>query len=130
MLVNKFLRSELLSTPQSKNIISKLISYLGEEAIFGAGVVFVLLFSTATEALGFHFIIGAFFGGLLLNKDIIGMGAFESMTKTLNSITDQFLTPYFLPPLAFTFLWKLLINPPFFFLLWEWLTPLKLQALD
>lgn len=103
MLVNKFLRSELLSTPQSKNIISKLISYLGEEAVFGAGVVFVLLFSTATEALGFHFIIGAFFGGLLLNKDIIGMGAFESMTKTLNSITDQFLTPIFFASIGLYF---------------------------
>ncbi len=103
MLVNKFLRSELLSTPQSKNFISKLISYVGEEAIFGAGVVFVLLFSTATEALGFHFIIGAFFGGLLLNKDIIGMGAFESMTKTLNSITDQFLTPIFFASIGLYF---------------------------
>ena len=103
MLVNKFLRSELLSTPQSKDLISKLISYVGEEAIFGAGVVFVLLFSTATEALGFHFIIGAFFGGLLLNKDIIGMGAFESMTKTLNSITDQFLTPIFFASIGLYF---------------------------
>ena len=103
MLVNKFLRSELLSTPQSKHIISKLISYLGEEAVFGAGVVFVLLFSTATEALGFHFIIGAFFGGLLLNKDIIGVGAFESMTKTLNSITDQFLTPIFFASIGLYF---------------------------
>ncbi|MDE0151882.1 MAG: cation:proton antiporter [Bdellovibrionales bacterium] len=103
MLVNKFLRSELLSTPQSKNIILKLVSYLGEEAIFGAGVVFVLLFSTATEALGFHFIIGAFFGGLLLNKDIIGVGAFDSMTKTLNSITDQFLTPIFFASIGLYF---------------------------
>ena len=95
MVVNQFLRSEISKVSRAKNAINKLIRYLDEEAIFGVGVVFVLLFSTVTEALGFHFIIGAFFGGLLLNKDILGISAFKSMSKTLNAITDQFLTPIF-----------------------------------
>ena len=103
MLVNKFLRSELLSMPQSKNLIKKSVSYLGEEAFFGIGVAFVLIFSTATEALGFHFIIGAFFGGLLLNKDVIGVNAFESMSKTLHAITDHFLTPIFFASIGLYF---------------------------
>ena len=103
MLVNKFLRSEILSSVSSQNLIKKLSSHLGEEAIFGVGVIFVLLFSTATEALGFHFIIGAFFGGLLLNKDIIGITAFESTTKTLHSIADQFLTPIFFASIGLYF---------------------------
>ena len=103
MLVNKFLRSEILKVSESQNLWAKLINRLGEEAVFGAGVVFVLLFSTATEALGFHFIIGAFFGGLLLNKDILGVNAFNSMTKTLNSITDQFLTPIFFASIGLYF---------------------------
>ena len=103
MIVNKFLRSEILQASQSETLIKKLINHLGEEAVFGAGVVFVLLFSTCTEALGFHFIIGAFFGGLLLNKDILGINAFNSMTKTLNAITDQFLTPIFFASIGLYF---------------------------
>lgn len=95
MLVNKFLRSELSRAQASEALFNKLISYLGTEAIFGIGVLFVLGFSTLSETLGFHFIIGAFFGGLLLNRDIIGTDAFHAMSNTLSSITRHFLTPIF-----------------------------------
>lgn len=103
MVVNKFLRSELLRVSKTKNVIQQLLSQLGDEAIFGSGVLFVLIFSTTTEALGFHFIIGAFFGGLLLNKDIIGVSSFNSMSKTLNAITHQFLTPIFFASIGLYF---------------------------
>ena len=95
MLVNKFLRSEISRAQASEALFNKLISYLGTEAIFGLGVLFVLGFSTLSETLGFHFIIGAFFGGLLLNRDIIGTDAFHTMSNTLSSITRHFLTPIF-----------------------------------
>ena len=95
MLVNKFLRYEISRANKTEKIFNRLINYLGEEAIFGVGVLFVLGFSTFSENLGFHFIIGAFFGGLLLNKDIIGTDAFHSLSKTLNAITNHFLTPIF-----------------------------------
>ncbi len=95
MLVNKFLRSEISRAQASEALFTKLISYLGTEAIFGLGVLFVLGFSTLSETLGFHFIIGAFFGGLLLNRDIIGTDAFHTMSATLSSITRHFLTPIF-----------------------------------
>ena len=95
MLVNKFLRSEISHVNKTEKAFNKLIGYLGKEAIFGIGVLFVLGFSTFSEALGFHFIIGAFFGGLLLNKDIIGTNAFLSMTSTLGAVTNHFLTPIF-----------------------------------
>ena len=95
ILVNKILRSELRHIQRTQALFRQLINYIGEEAIFGVGVLFVLLFSTLAEALGFHFIIGAFFGGLLLNKDIIGTNFFHSMSHTLESITKHFLTPIF-----------------------------------
>ena len=95
MLVNKFLRSEITRANKTEKVFNRLISYFGKEAIFGIGVLFVLGFSTLSEALGFHFIIGAFFGGLLLNKDIIGTPAFLSMNRTLGAITNHFLTPVF-----------------------------------
>ena len=95
MLVNKFLRSELHHIQRTQKFFARLIEILGEEAIFGIGVLFVLLFSTASEFLGFHFVIGAFFGGMLLNKDIIGTSFFDSLSHTLESITKHFLTPIF-----------------------------------
>ena len=95
MLVNKFLRSEISHANKTEKAFNRLVGYLGKEAIFGMGVLFVLGFSTFSEALGFHFIIGAFFGGLLLNKDIIGTNAFLSMNRTLGAVTNHFLTPVF-----------------------------------
>lgn len=115
MLVNKFLRSEIYRANKTEKVFNTLISYLGKEAIFGIGVLFVLGFSTLSEALGFHFIIGAFFGGLLLNKDIIGTNAFHSMTRTLGAITNHFLTPIFFAYIGLHFSleafneWKLLL---------------------
>ena len=103
MILNKFLRSEWFRLSQSQTLVKKWITRLGEDVVFGIGVMFVLLFSTATEALGFHFIIGAFFGGLLLNKDIIGTSAFNSMAHILHSITDQFLTPIFFASIGLYF---------------------------
>ncbi len=115
MLVNKFLRSEISRARQTEAFFTKLIDWLGAEAIFGLGVVFVLGFSTLSETLGFHFIIGAFFGGLLLNKDIIGTDAFHTMNTTLSSITRHFLTPVFFAYIGLHFSlqafneWKILL---------------------
>ena len=103
MMLNQFLRSEVFKVKESQSLIKKWVKKLGEDAVFGIGMIFVLLFSTATEALGFHFIIGAFFGGLLLNKDIIGTSAFDSMTHILHSITNQFLTPIFFASIGLYF---------------------------
>ena len=115
MLANKILRSEISHANKTEKTFNIIITYLGKEAIFGIGVVFVLVFSTLSEALGFHFIIGAFFGGLLLNKDIIGTPAFLSMTKTLRAVTNHFLTPIFFAYIGMHFSleafneWKILL---------------------
>lgn len=95
LLVNKFLRSEIHHVKRTERLFKKLIDRFGEEAIFGLGVFFVMIFSAISEKLGFHFIIGAFFGGLLLNKDIIGDDYFKQMSHTLGSISNGFLTPVF-----------------------------------
>ena len=105
MIVNKILRSELHHIQRTQKLFKQLIDHIGEEAVFGVGLIFVLVFSTLAEALGFHFIIGAFFGGLLLNRDIIGTDFFRSLSHTLESITSHFLTPIFFAHLG------LLIKP-------------------
>jgi hypothetical protein len=39
-----------------------LVRYFGPEALFGIVIIFVLVFGSISEMLGFHFVIGAFFG--------------------------------------------------------------------
>ncbi len=95
LIVNRFLRKEITTIERTRNIVDKMFKLLGEEAVFGIAVLFVLLFSTVTEHLGLHFIIGAFFGGLLLNKDIIGDEFFPPLTRTVDSVSSGFLTPVF-----------------------------------
>ena len=61
MVVNKIFRSELRYIQRTQKAFKYLVQALGEEAVFGLGLVFVLVFSTLSEFLGFHFIIGSFF---------------------------------------------------------------------
>ena len=95
LIVNKAFRWEFIQAKKTRSFLKGITEALGDDAAFGIGVLFVLLFSTISESLGFHFIIGAFFGGLLLNKDVIGTNFFDSLSLTVRSITRHFLTPIF-----------------------------------
>lgn len=72
-----------------------MIRLFGPEALFGIVVVFVLVFGTVSEALGFHFVIGAFFGALFLDKKHFLASRYKDLQGTLGSITNGFLGPIF-----------------------------------
>lgn len=72
-----------------------MIRVFGPEALFGIVVVFVLVFGTISEALGFHFVIGAFFGALFLDKKHFIASRYKDLQGTLGSITNGFLGPIF-----------------------------------
>lgn len=95
LFVNKYLRSGLLNVKRAKSFFRTVSSSFGEEGIFGISILFVLVFSFVSESLGLHFIIGAFFGGLLLNTDIMGKDFFLELEKTLGSFTNAFFAPIF-----------------------------------
>ena len=80
-----------------------LIRVLGPEALFGIVVVFVLAFGSISEALGFHFVIGAFFGALFLDKRHFLASRYEELQGTLNSVTNGFLAPVFFAYLGLEF---------------------------
>ena len=94
-LFNKALRWTQNHADRVRIGVENVIHALGNEALFGVAVLFVLVFSSISESLGFHFVIGAFFGALLLNKDIFGSPLFHSLDHTLSSVTDGFLAPIF-----------------------------------
>ena len=66
-----------------------------KESLFAVVMVFVLLFASISELLGLHFVVGAFFGAILLNKDILGKEQYEQVRKNTSAITMGFLAPVF-----------------------------------
>jgi Kef-type K+ transport system membrane component KefB len=84
--------------------LNKLLHFMkGKESLFVVFFAFILLFSTVTETLGFHFIIGAFFGSLLLSETIIGKDHLESIQHTTSSLANGFLAPIFFAGIGLEF---------------------------
>ncbi len=81
----------------------KLVSSLGNEAVFGVIILFVLAFGSVSEALGFHFVIGAFFGALLVDRKFFKASRYSDLERSLLSITDGFLAPVFFAYLGLEF---------------------------
>lgn len=81
----------------------RLAAIFGPEALFGIVAVFVLAFGSLSEGLGFHFVIGAFFGALLLDQKHFVAARYEDLRRTLNSITNGFLAPVFFAYLGLEF---------------------------
>ena len=96
-----------------ERLLYKGMRFFGREALFGIAVVFVLVFASISETLGSHFVIGAFFGALLLSKDVFGMPLFSELENTLHSITGGFLAPVFFGFLGLHFSLSTLRQPGF-----------------
>jgi len=72
------------------------LKYLkGKESLFAMIMVFVLIFASLSELVGLHFVIGAFFGAILLPREMLGKDNFEAVQKNTSSITMGFLAPIF-----------------------------------
>jgi len=89
-------------------ISERLVGVFGAEALFGMVVVFVLLFGTISETLGFHFVIGAFFGALLLDRRQFTPSRFDDLKRTLALVTTGFLSPIFFADMGLDFTFKAL----------------------
>ncbi len=81
----------------------RLVDWLGSEALFGIVVLFVLVFGSVSEMLGFHFVIGAFFGALLLDKRHFLAYRYNELKLTLGAVTGGFLAPVFFAYLGLEF---------------------------
>ena len=84
-------------------IPERLVQYFGTEALFGIVVLFVLAFGSISEFLGFHFVIGAFFGALFLDQRHFLASRYGDLKTTLNSVTGGFLAPVFFAFLGLEF---------------------------
>ncbi len=90
------------------NIVNpKVNSFLhflrGKESLFALVILFVLIFASIAELLGLHFIVGAFFGAILLPRSMFAPGDFERIHKTTSGITMGFLAPIFFATMGIAF---------------------------
>lgn len=86
-----------------EGLIARTVQLFGKEALFGLAVVFVLLFGSISESLGTHFVVGTFFGALLISRDVFGNRFFKELEGTVNSISNGFLAPVFFAYLGLLF---------------------------
>lgn len=86
-----------------KKFSERIVDLLGNEALFGILVLFVLAFGSISEALGFHFVIGAFFGALLIDRKYFFPSRYHELDHTLRSVTEGFLAPVFFAYLGLEF---------------------------
>ncbi len=81
----------------------KISGWFGGEALFGLVILFVLVFASISEMLGFHSVIGAFFGGLLISRELFVANRYKQLEQTLNSVSRGFLAPVFFATLGLEF---------------------------
>lgn len=102
--VSHFVRYSTGRLPEAREWLSRLLSFLkGKESVFAVTLLFVLAFAGISEIIGLHFVIGAFFGSMLLNRTLLGSVHFDSIERTASSVTMGFLGPVFFGSIGLEF---------------------------
>lgn len=84
--------------------LDRLVAVIrGKEPLFALFFAFVLLFSTVTEILGLHFIVGAFFASLLISDSLIGKENLRAIETTTSKMAMGFLAPIFFAGIGLEF---------------------------
>jgi Kef-type K+ transport system membrane component KefB len=84
--------------------LDKLLAIMrGKESLIAIIFAFILIFASLTESVGLHFIIGAFFASMLLNKDQIGVRHMRTFENTTNGMAMGFLAPIFFAGIGLEF---------------------------
>jgi Kef-type K+ transport system membrane component KefB len=100
LLIRKFLKRG----NYIQESLDKLVSLLkGKEPLFALFFAFILLFSTFTENLGLHFIIGAFFASMLISDSLIGKDNLKAIETTTSNMAMGFLAPIFFAGIGLEF---------------------------
>ena len=88
----------------SRNPLDRLLVKLkGKESVFAAVLLFVIAFASFSQALGLQFVIGAFFGSMLLTYEVLGKTRFHEVQKTASDVTMGFLGPVFFAAIGLEF---------------------------
>ena len=99
-LINKFTDRDNFIELQ----LDKLLLFMrGKESLLAIMFAFIPIFASLTEAVGLHFIIGAFFASMLLSKELVGVAHFQEFEKTTHGMAMGFLAPIFFAGIGLEF---------------------------
>jgi Kef-type K+ transport system membrane component KefB len=89
---------------RSHNLLDRLLlKFKGRESAFAVVLLFVLAFATFSQLLGLQYVVGAFFGSMLLSYEVLGKTKFLEVQKTASDITMGFLGPIFFAAIGLEF---------------------------
>ncbi|MHB8754471.1 MAG: cation:proton antiporter [Candidatus Acidiferrales bacterium] len=89
---------------RSRNLVDRLVVHLkGKESLFAVVFLFVMAFAAFSQILGLDFIVGAFFGSMLLSYAVLGRANFQEVQKTASNVTMGFLGPIFFAAIGLEF---------------------------
>lgn len=80
-----------------------LVRLKGRESTFAVVLLFVFGFASFSQALGLEFVVGAFFGSMILSYEVLGRAKFHEVQKTASDITMGFLGPIFFAAIGLEF---------------------------
>ena len=81
-----------------------------KEAAFGILLITTIVISLIAQDIGLHFIIGTFFSGLIVYKEMIGKLNFNRVYGTISAITFGFFAPLFFALIGIEFQVQSLVN--------------------
>jgi Kef-type K+ transport system membrane component KefB len=67
----------------------------GDRVIFGVIIILGLVAATFFQLIGFTFVLGAFFAGMIISEVILGQQILGILTRTLNRMNDSFFIPVY-----------------------------------
>ncbi|HVA00501.1 MAG TPA: cation:proton antiporter [Terriglobia bacterium] len=89
---------------RSRNLFARLLVKLkGKESVFAVVLLFVFAFASFSQVLGLQFVVGAFFGSMILSYEVLGKAKFQEVQKTASDITMGFLGPIFFAAIGLEF---------------------------
>ena len=104
LLSARLINRAVAAVPEFHRFTDSVVSGLRmKEPLFAVTLLFVVVFAALADALGLHFIVGAFFGALLLSRELLGERNFEEVRKTTSGITMGFLAPIFFATIGLEF---------------------------
>lgn len=80
-----------------------LKSLKGKESLFALVMLFILAFASISEFLGINFIVGAFFGTILIPRVIVSREDFRRVKESATGISSGFLVPIFFAAMGASF---------------------------
>jgi Kef-type K+ transport system membrane component KefB len=74
-----------------------------KESVFAVAILFVLAFGGLAVVLGLHFVIGAFFGAVIVSRDLFGKRNFKKVGGVISAVAMGFIAPIFFVYIGLSF---------------------------